>query len=347
MVKIGIVGIGFMGFTHFEAARAVRGARVTAIATRSEQKLRGDWTGIHGNFGPPARKIDVSDLKCFSDYRELIRDPDVDLIDVCVPTDRHKEVVLAAVAAGKPVLVEKPIAVSLNDAKEMLQAAQSADVSLYVAHALPLMAEFRFAADAIRSKNYGDLLAAHFRRIICTPDWSADMSNFRNLGGWGIDLHIHDNHFITWTCGRPKAVFSRGLLQEGFVNHVHTSYVYDDGPSLTCVSGGIAASGLQFAHGFELFFENATLLFQAGTCGGKWTVDRPLTLVLNDGTLTTPDLPDNDSWCAAFTDELQIVADSISTGSAAGPLEVQIAIDALEICCAEARSIENGKLVVL
>lgn len=348
MVRIGIVGIGFMGFTHYEAARALQGAKVTAIATRSAKKLAGDWTGIQGNFGPPAGQLDVSDLKCFSDYRELIADPDVDLIDVCVPTAKHKEVVLAAIAAGKPVLVEKPITVGLKDAQEMVDVAAAAGVPLYVAHVLPLMSEFRYAADVIQSKQHGRLLGGHFRRIISTPDWSEEMANFRNLGGWGIDLHIHDNHFVAFTCGRPKAVFSQGLLQEGFVNHVHTSYVYEgDGLALTCVSGGIAASGLQFGHGFELYFENATLLFEAGTYAGEWTVDRPLTLVLNDGTMTTPDLNASDSWCAAFTDELEIVVGAISTGAPAGPLDAQTALDALEICYAEARSIESGSIVDL
>ena len=173
MVRIGIVGIGFMGFTHYEAARALQGASVTAIATRSPKKRTGDWTGIQGNFGPPAGHVDLTGVNCFSEYQALSDDPDVDLIDVCVPTDKHKEVVLAAIAAGKPVLVEKPIAVRMEDAREMMTAARDANVPLFVAHALPLMSEFRFAADAIRSGEYGKLLAGHCRRIICTPDWSA------------------------------------------------------------------------------------------------------------------------------------------------------------------------------
>ncbi len=52
MVRIGIIGIGFMGYTHFEAAKKLDGAKVTAISTRDEKKLAGDWTSIQGNFGP-------------------------------------------------------------------------------------------------------------------------------------------------------------------------------------------------------------------------------------------------------------------------------------------------------
>lgn len=113
MVRIGIIGIGFMGYTHFEGARGLEGAAVTAIATRDAKKLAGDWTSIQGNFGPPGGHVDTSGLKKYAHYRDLIADPDVDLVDVCLPTDRHFEVVMECLMAGKPVLVEKPISVSL------------------------------------------------------------------------------------------------------------------------------------------------------------------------------------------------------------------------------------------
>jgi len=238
--------------------------------------------------------------------------------------------------------VEKPIAVGLDDAREIVDAASAAGVPLFVAHVLPFMPEFRFAADAIRSETYGKLLGGHMRRVICPPDWSDGMSDFRKLGGWGIDLHIHDNHFVTYACGRPQTVYSRGLLQDGLVNHVHTSYGWDNGgPAVTSVSGGIAASGLQFGHGFDFYYENATMLFEAGTYGGEWTVDRPLSLILNDGTVTAPELNSSDSWCAAFTEELRTVAASVLDGEPPGALDAQTALDALEVCYAEARSIES------
>ncbi len=347
MVRIGIIGIGFMGYTHFEGARGLEGAAVTAIATRDAKKLAGDWTSIQGNFGPPGGHVDTSGLKKYAHYRDLIADPDVDLVDVCLPTDRHFEVVMECLMAGKPVLVEKPISVSLEEAEQMVQASRRLGVPLYVAHVLPFFPEFRYASESIQDGRFGALLAANFRRVICRPEWSGDMSDFRKLGGWGIDLHIHDNHFIAHACGRPSAVFSRGLLQEGFVNHVHSSYIYSDGRAVTCVSGGIAAKGLQFAHGFELYFENATLLFDAGTLAGNWVVSRPLSLLQNDGTLSHPELSGGSSWCGAFTDELQLAADALRGRRPAGPLSAETALAALQLCWSEARSIAAGAAVAL
>lgn len=346
MVRIGIIGIGFMGYTHFEGARNLKGARVTAIATRNEKKLAGDWTSIQGNFGPRGEQTDLSDVKCYSDYKELLADPEIDLVDICLPTDLHEQVTLDAIAAGKAVLVEKPIAIDPAAAERMVKAAADAGTLLMVGHVLPFFPEFKFAAEVISAGKYGALKAAHFRRVICPPEWSDAIADFRKLGGWGIDLHIHDNHFISHVCGSPKQVFSSGLQVDGFVNHVHSQYVFDD-PELavSCVGGGIAANGYQFGHGFELYLENATVFFDAGTVAGEWTVSRPLTLVTNDGKAIQPDLNGSDSWCAAFTDELQVAVEAVKSGEEPPVLSAQLALSALKLCHAEAKSIAERKVI--
>lgn len=356
MVRIGIVGIGFMGWTHFAAATKLseagkptgsklKGAAVTAVCARSAEKLAGDWTSIQGNFGPRAPKVDLSKISAYDNVRDLLADPEIDLVDVCLPNDQHEAVALAALQAGKHVLVEKPIATELKAADRMVAAAGKSGRLLMVAQVLPFFPEFQFAAECVRSGKYGQLLAANFRRVISPPKWSGDMSDFRKLGGWGIDLHIHDNHFIRLLCGQPSQVFSRGLLQDGFVNHVHTQYVFDaEGPTVSAVSGGIAAEGLAFAHGYELYFEKATLLLSAGTLAGQWCADRPLTLITN-AKATQPKLKGGTEWCSAFTTELQTAVDAVKTGTAAPLLSGELARDALRICQAEAKSIATGKAV--
>jgi len=346
MVKIGIVGIGFMGYTHFEAARDLRGGKVAAIATRSRKKLDGDWRGIQGNFGPPAGQVDLTGIQCFEDYRELIDHPEIDLVDICLPTELHEKVTLEALEAGKHVLVEKPIAIEVKAADRMVRAAEKKGRLLMVGQVLPFFPEFRFAREAIAGGKYGELLAAHFRRVIAPPKWSAEMADYRSLGGWGIDLHIHDNHFIAVACGVPKAVFSRDIVEEGLVNHVHTQYVYEEPrPAVSCVSGGIATSQLQFAHGFEMYFEKATLLYNAGTLGGEWVTERPLTLVPQRGKPRQPKLKGGDEWYSAFTAELQSAVDAVKTGRSADLLSGRLARDALKLCHAEAKSISTGRTV--
>ena len=167
MVRIGIIGIGFMGMTHFEGAtrfaepsddgrRSIEGSKlnggiVTAIATRNEKKLAGDWTSIQGNFGPPGGNNDLQGIKTYSDYHDLLADPDIDLVDICLPTDQHEKIVMESIAAGKHTLVEKPIAVELAAADRMVKAAEASGVQLMVAHVLPFFPEFAFVLDAVNS----------------------------------------------------------------------------------------------------------------------------------------------------------------------------------------------------
>ncbi len=356
MVRIGIVGIGFMGWTHFSGAMKfteaghitgskLKGGAVTAICARSAEKLIGDWRSIQGNFGPRGAKLDLTDIGAYDNYREMIKDPDIDLIDICLPNDQHEQVVIDALEAGKHVLVEKPIALDPKSADRMVATAKKTGRLLMVAQVLPFFPEFKFAAEAIASGKYGKLRAAHFRRVISPPKWSGDMSDFRKLGGWGIDLHIHDNHFISLACGAPQQVFSRGILEDGCVNHVHTQYVYEDASiAVSAVSGGIAADGLAFASGFEIFLEKATLMYSAGTVAGKWCADRPLTVVEN-GKAKQPKLKGGSDWCAAFTAELQSAVDAVKSGVVPKLLSGELARDALKMCHAEARSIASGKLV--
>ena len=96
MVRIGIVGIGFMGMIHYLAARKLKGARVTAICSRDPKKLTGDWRGIRGNFGPTGQKMDLSKIKKYDQLDTLLEDPDIDLVDVCNPTHLHAATATAA-----------------------------------------------------------------------------------------------------------------------------------------------------------------------------------------------------------------------------------------------------------
>src|SRR5438876_6563964 len=116
MVRIGIVGIGFMGMIHYLAAQKLRDAKVTALCSRDPKKLAGDWRGIQGNFGPPGEVMDLGGLKKYDRLDALLADPEIDLVDVCTPTLQHPAMALAALKAGKHVLVEKSIALDPKDA---------------------------------------------------------------------------------------------------------------------------------------------------------------------------------------------------------------------------------------
>src|SRR5262249_50820563 len=203
-------------------------------------------------------------------------------------TDQHVPMALAALKAGKHVLVEKAIALTAQDADAVVAAARKAGRLFMVAHVLPFFPEFRFAADAVRSGKYGKLIGGHLTGVISRPDWSADIGDAAKTGGPAVDLHVHDTHFVGLIAGVPRQVFSVGTVGAGgAVEYLTTQYLYGPGgPALTCSSGAVATSGRPFVHGFELYLERGTLAYSSGGA--------PLTVFTPDGKSDVPRLGGGD-----------------------------------------------------
>lgn len=340
MVRIGIVGLGFMGRIHFLASQRLTGAKVTAICSRDAAKRAGDWRNTRGNFGPEPGQVDLAGVKAYAEIDELLADPDIDLIDICTVTDQHTQIAIAALKAGKHVLVEKAIALSPEDADAMVAAAKSAGKLLMVAHVLPFFPEFRYAAEVVSGGQYGKVVAAHLKRVIAKPDWSADIGDAAKTGGPAVDLHIHDTHFIGLLCGMPGRVFSVGTVEGGAVTYLTTSYLYGPGgPAVTCSSGAVSMSGRPFVHGYEIFLEKATLLYDSGGV--------PLTLLTADGKSVQPELPGGGDSLSAFTDELQAAVNGVTAGAEPALLSGQLARDALVLCHREIESVKTGQPVAV
>jgi predicted dehydrogenase len=284
--------------------------------------------------------MDLSKVKKYDRLEALLDDPDIDLIDVCNPTQAHPATAIAALRAGKHVLVEKSIALEPKDADAMLKEAGRAGKLLMVAHVLPFVPEFAFAADTIRSGEYGKLLGGHFTRVISRPDWSAEIGDASQTGGPAIDLHIHDTHFIGLVCGVPKRVFSSGIVRGDSVEYLTTQYLYGDGgPCVTCSSGALSQKGREFVHGFEIYLERAMLVFDSS---GK-----PLSVYTADGKVKQPKLKSGGDPTAAFTTEIQAAANGVASGKEPDLLRGQLARDALVMCYKECQSVKTGRPIAL
>jgi len=340
MVRIGIVGVGFMGMIHYLGARRLQRAGVTALCSRDRKKLDGDWRSIQGNFGPRGEMMDLSGLKKYERLDDLLADAEIDMVDICNPTHLHPETAIKALQAGKHVLVEKSIALEPRDADAMLAAAKKAGKLLMVAHVLPFFPEFAFAAEAVRGGKHGKLIGGHFKRVISRPDWSSEIADPGKTGGPAIDLHIHDTHFIGLVCGVPGKVFSTGTINDGTVSYLTTQYLYGPGgPCVTCSSGAVAMKGRPFVHGYEIYLENATLVYESGTC--------PLTVLTAGGKSEQPRLPGGDDATTAFTYEIQAAVDGINTGKEPDLLSGKLARDALVLCHKECESVRTEQAVAV
>ena len=342
-VGIGIVGIGFMGMIHYLAASKLAGAKVVAINSRDPKKLAGDWSGIQGNFGPPGGPMDLSGVTAYPQFDAILADPSVDLVDLCVPNEDHARLAISALRAGKHVLVEKPIALSVEDADAMVSEAKRAGRMLMVGHVLPFFPEFAFARELVESGRFGKLKAAHLKRVIARSDRPADSDT---SGGPAVDLHIHDTHYLSLVCGVPRAVRARGVVEGSSVVHLTTQYLYDD-PNLavSALSGALSQAGRSFTHGFEFYLERATVSFEFASFAGQGHLAIPLSVILADGTVEQPALPGSGDPIDAFAAELAAAVEAVRTGDPSSTLSSDLARQALRLCLAEIESVKTDRTV--
>jgi len=345
MVDVGIAGIGFMGWIHYLAYQKVEGIRLAAFTSRSEKKRSGDWRGIKGNFGPEGGQIDVSDLAVYSDFQQMLADPNLDVIDICYPPGMHVEATLKALQAGKHVFCEKPMALSIEDCRRMYDAAQSADRLLLIGHVLPFFPEYAHALELVRSGKYGKPIGGNFKRIISDPTWIPDFYDPRAVGGPLLDLHVHDAHLIRLVFGMPAAVSSQGRMRGEVVEFCNTHFRFGD-PSLVvgATSGVLNQQGRPFTHGFEIQLEQATLLYDFAVIEDQPELAVPLTVLEPDGKVTRPQLSGGDPL-DAFHGELREVAAAVGSGKPSSILDGELARDAVLLCQKQTESVRTGTAV--
>ena len=339
MLQVGIVGLGFMGMIHYLTYKRLPGVRVAAICEVNERRLAGDWTDIKGNFGPPGEQMDLSDVATFTSLEEMLASTELDFVDVTLPPAMHADATIKALAAGRHVFCEKPMALTLAECERMSAAAVAADRRLYIGHVLPYFPEYAWALEAARSGRYGKLLGGAFRRVISDPAWLANYWQADKVGGPLFDLHIHDAHFIRLLFGMPREVVSRGRVKNGMPEFWHSLMAYDGGELLVeATSGTIAQQGRSFNHGFEIHFEQATLLFEFAVIGDEGRYLCPPTVLAADGTATVVDTGDGDPL-NAFAAELASVVDCISANRASDVLDAALAEDAIRLCQMQHKSV--------
>ena len=195
MLRVGIVGIGFMGWMHYLAYQRVKGVKLTAICARDPRKLAGDWRGIQGNFGPRGEQVDLTHVGAYTEIEGLLHDPDVDLVDVCLPPDLHTDVTLRALAAGKHVLVEKPMAASAAQAATLVDEAERRGLVLMVDHTFVYTGAVRKIRELVAAGELGRVLYFDSVRI--------------NLGLFQPDYNVICWHGMFFPAGTPAEIVRR------------------------------------------------------------------------------------------------------------------------------------------
>jgi predicted dehydrogenase len=345
MFQVGIVGLGFMGMIHYLAYQRIRGVKVAAVCEQDAVRRAGDWRSIKGNFGPPGELMNLTGVAQYADLDAMLADPALDLIDICLPTALHAGASIKALQAGRHVLCEKPIALRPADGIAMVAAAEKAGRMLMIGHVLPFFPEYRFAYDAIAGGAYGRLLGGHFKRIISDPTWVPRFYDPNVIGGPMLDLHVHDAHFIRLTCGMPTSVQCAGTMRGEVVERFHAQFRFaDPGLVVTAASGVTSQQGRPFTHGYEIYLETATLLYDFAVIGGEPVLAVPVTVLTADGQVERPAVPSGDA-ITPFENELTEVVRAVQSGVPSPLLSGGLARDAVVICQKETEAVITGQAV--
>ncbi|MEX0642960.1 MAG: Gfo/Idh/MocA family oxidoreductase [Pirellulales bacterium] len=347
MIRVGIVGLGFMGWVHWLSYQKLRGARVAAICSRDPRKRAGDWRDVRGNFGPRGEKVELNGAIAYAELDELLADPKIDLVDICLPPALHADAAVRSLRAGKHVLCEKPMALTLPDCQRMAAAAQKAKRQLCVGHVLPYFPEYDWALSTVRSGKYGKLRGGSFRRVIAEPKWLQNYWSSEHVGGPMLDLHVHDAHFIRLLFGQPTAVSTAGRIRNGLAEFWHSQFRFRNRDIVVeTTSGTINQQGRPFNHGFEIHLEKATLAFEFAVIGSAGSYLCVPTLLDSKGRVVRPKMPDGDPM-NAFPLELREVLRAVNEDKPSEILGANLAQDAIRICEAESASLTSGRPVDL
>lgn len=194
-MRVGVIGTGGMGNVHTRHWTKIEG--VTTFAYDSDQEKLDAFCATHG-------------VQATRDLTELLEQ--VDAVDICLPTHLHLATTLSAVEAGKAVLCEKPMARTVGECRQMIDAAERAGVLLSVAHVVRYFPEHRRAHELVMSGAVGTPAAVRMRRggkaPIGSGGWFRDAEK---SGGVLLDLAIHEFDWLRWTLGEATQVYSRSV----------------------------------------------------------------------------------------------------------------------------------------
>jgi len=326
-LKVGLIGGGAMGSTHAEAYRVIENAELVAIADLIPERAQ----AIASKTGATIRSAN-----------EIIGDPSIDVIDVCVPTFLHRDFVVKAAEAGKHVFCEKPMARSLKEAEEMKAACDKAGVKLAIGHVVRFFPEYISAYHKVKNDQIGDVAVVRTTRggFALPTAWNDWYANYEWSGGLVLDMIIHDFDYLRWLLGPVERVFAKSTLGRDYnrLEYALVTLKFKSG-AIAHVEGSWVNSG-----GFHTRFE------MAGTKGlidydSRQTSPIKLTVNRRDGTPGVP-VPTGAWEESPYTTELRNFI-NVLDGKEGIVVDGNEGYESLRIALAALESIETGKAVLL
>jgi predicted dehydrogenase len=321
-IRIALLGAGSMGTVHAAAYANMPEVSVVGVFSRD-----------------PARAAAVAAIckaQPVTDAARLIERTDVDAIDVCLPSAVHHDVVVPALGAGKHVFCESPLALDLEQAQRMRDAARRAGRLLQVGLLMRSVSAYGHVEAVARSGEHGRLLSITTWRLgsylhADAPDRKA------HYGDPSTELMTFDFDFVHWLMGEPASLSaSAARLADGRPGEISALLTYPHGRHATVIASGLMPPGSPFTVGFRVLFERAVFEHLATFSGGppntRFTVAAGM----------TPARPVPVAERNPYEVELQRFVDCLCGRADPALLDVDRAIEALRLSIATTRSFTSA-----
>lgn len=345
MVNVGILGCGFMGRTHYNIYAKNRKAKVVALMDTDKKRREGNWSEPMGNL--PAewpKQVPMDGVASYASVEEVIADPNVDLIDITLPTSIHADVSIQALKAGKHVLCEKPMALTYKDCQRVVKAAAKSKGYFMVAQCIRFWPQYAKIKQLVDAGKYGKPKSACLKRLSPTPDWSKDNWLMASglSGGAVLDLHVHDIDFANYLFGKPKSVVARGTTgPSGGVDHIEALYDYGKDMLVMVEGGWCFPPGYPFQMVVNVRCEKAMFeyVLRAGEGGGGFGDE--VVVYPNKGKIRKLKCKASDGW----TEEINYMLDCIQKKQKPTVVTAKSSADSIAVAEAEIKSVQTGKNV--
>jgi predicted dehydrogenase len=321
-----------MGKTHAQALKQIPGVELAAVVSRDQVKAQQLAVEYGAEVG--------------SDFNWMYDHPAIDVIDVCLPTPLHPDTAIRSFRAGKHVIMEKPLALSVPEADLILDEAQHSGKFLMVAHVLRFWPEYVAIQELVQSGRIGRPRLATAYRLANMPQWADWFRDAKAFGGAVLDLHIHDLDFMNLLFGRPVSATAIGMKHETEAwNHVVSQITYATG-SASVEASCMLPQDYPFTAGLKLVCEKGVIEFHFRAGGASFEQGRPVSYLLlhEEGRPSQPIVFEAGD---GYFNELAYFIDCIKTGkppSRVTPADARLAVQTALAC---RQSLDEGGTVII
>ncbi len=326
-MRVGIVGSGTMAGIHIDGW----------------QHTDADLLGLYSIDPKTAHSLaENNNLKIFASYEELLEN--VDIVDICTPTDLHKDFTLRAAAAGKDIICEKPIALNVSDAKEMIATCQENNVRLFIAQVVRFFPMYRKAQEQVQAGAIGEIGVMRLYRMGYMPqgfeNWYADENR---SGGIIMDIMIHDIDYALWLAGKAKRVYAKSIKSQ----HPEISADYAlvtikfENNAMAILDGGWAFPSGNFTTSLDIAGSEGVI---------EWKMSDANSIIpslkKNEADIAPVAVPQSVLEQSPYATQIQHFYDAIKNGTEFD-VTPQDALNAIELALAAKESLETGQPVYL